>query len=81
MPENHADIPWLPPEFFANQDKVTPEELAQYAGQHLVWSWDGSQVLASAPERDQLLHKLIAAGIDPNRVVWDYVPPADVSLR
>ena len=79
MSDNHADLPWLTKEFFENQDKVTPEERAQYAGLHIAWSWDGARVVASAPSREELLQGLVAAGLDLDRVAWDYVPPLDTT--
>ena len=80
MPLNPSDVPWLPKEFFENQKKVTPAERAKYDGQHIAWSWDGSRVVASGADLDEVEQKVIAAGIDPSRVVFDYVPPGDISL-
>lgn len=67
------DIPWLDKTFFENQAKVPPEALLPYAGRHIAWSWDGSRILDSAEEQEQLWDKLVAAGIDPHRVVFDYM--------
>ncbi len=80
MSENHADIPWLTREFFENQDKIQPEDMIQYAGQYLAWSWDGSQVVASAPTREELEEKLKSMGVNLQRVAWDYQPPLGTSL-
>ena len=49
------------------------EELTRYVGQHIAWSWDGSQILASDRKRRMLDEKLKAAGIDPLHVVHDFV--------
>ena len=70
---DRADIPWLDQAFFENQAKFPPEDLLPYAGRHIAWSWDGSRILDSADEREQLVEKLIAAGENPHRVVFDYV--------
>jgi hypothetical protein len=67
------DIPWLDRTFFENQEKFPPEQLLPYAGRYIAWSWDGSQILDSAEEREQLWDKLVAAGINPHRVAFDYV--------
>jgi hypothetical protein len=75
MSTPHSDIPWLEPCFFENQKKFPPEELEKYAGQHIAWSWDGSRILASAPEEAELYQKLQDAGVDANRVVLGYVDP------
>jgi hypothetical protein len=68
-----ADIPWLDRTFFENQEKFPPEQLLPYAGLFIAWSWDGDRILDSAEEREQLWDKLVAAGINPHRVVFDYV--------
>jgi hypothetical protein len=69
----HPETPWLSREYFENRAKVSPEELARYAGQHIAWSWDGTQVLASAADENELWDNLVAAGVDPRRVVFSYV--------
>ena len=79
MEPNHSDIPWLEPIFFENQRKFPPEELARYEDQHIAWSWDGAHIVASARDEEELERKLHEAGIDPSRVVYDYIPPLDVS--
>jgi hypothetical protein len=71
--------PWVDPQFVENQRKFPAEELRRYAGQHIAWSWDGSQILASDPDRGTLDEKLRAAGIDPLRVIHDYVEDPNVS--
>jgi hypothetical protein len=70
---DRPDASWLDKTFFENQAKVPPEALLPYAGRHFAWSWDGSRILDSAEEREKLIEKLIAAGVDPHRVVFDYV--------
>lgn len=70
---NRPDIPWLERIFFENQEKFPPEQLLPYAGQYIAWSWDGSRILDSAEEQEQLRQKLVAAGINPQRVVFQYV--------
>ncbi|HKB40688.1 MAG TPA: hypothetical protein VKD72_29955 [Gemmataceae bacterium] len=77
MKTNHPEVPWLGPEFFENQRKFPPEQLMQYAGQHIAWSWDGSRVLASDPDEVELKKKLEAAGINTQRVVFGYIDPLD----
>jgi hypothetical protein len=79
MNTNPSDVPWLSREFFENQRKFPPEQLMQYAGQHVAWSWDGSGVLASDPDEVELKKKLQAAGIDTQRVVFGYIDPPDVT--
>ena len=72
-PTNRPDISWPDRAFFENQERVKPEQLLPYAGRYIAWSLDGSQILDSAEDEEQLWDKLIAAGIDPHHVAFDYV--------
>jgi len=75
MLEQKTEVPWLDyPRFRANQDKFPEAELTKYAGQHVAWSMDGAQILASAACEEGLESLLQERGIDPSRVVWAYVP-------
>ncbi len=71
-PHPHDDN-WVPACFAENQQKFPFEELLKYTGQHVAWSWDGTQIVASAPDIDTLYERVAAAGIPSNRVVLDYV--------
>ncbi len=77
MNTDRPDVPWIDPSFFANQRQVPQEELLRYAGQHIAWSWDGATILAGDPDRRALDQKLRALGIDPGRVVHDYINALD----
>jgi hypothetical protein len=68
-----GDDLWLTKEFFENRQNFSIDEVAKYRGQHIAWSWDGSRIVDSATDENELWDKLIAAGIDPQRVVFDYV--------
>ncbi len=70
---------WPDPNFDKNQRAFPVEELWKYAGQQVAWSWDGTRILAAAPDDAQLFQKLTELGIDPQRVVFDYVPDPDKS--
>ena len=71
--------PWTDPRFLENQRRFPVEELARYKGQHIAWSWDGSQILAGDPDRRALAQKLREAGIDPLQVIHDYVEDPNLS--
>jgi hypothetical protein len=73
MKTQRPDVPWLPKEHFENVRNFPPEELRKYAGKFIAWSWDGSSILASGDSMQEVEAKLVAAGIDPERVVGDYV--------
>ncbi len=76
---NNRHEPWLDPNFVENQRKFPVEELLRHAGQHIAWSWNGSEILASDPDRRALDEKLHAAGIDPLQVIHDYVEDPNLS--
>jgi hypothetical protein len=50
-----------------------PELLLPYAGQHIAWSPDGSRVLVSGKDLEEVDRKLQALGIHWGHVVHDYV--------
>jgi hypothetical protein len=72
---NTDHIPWLPREYFENKNKFPREQLDVYRGEHIAWSWEGDRVVGHAPTEEELVQQLEAAGIDPHRVVFDYVDP------
>jgi hypothetical protein len=76
--ENWRD-PWTTPEFQANQRNFPAEKLLQYKGQHIAWSWDGAEIVAAAPDSESLDKKLCEAGIDPLKVIYDFVEDPDLS--
>lgn len=65
--------------FEENRRKFPPEELFKYANQHIAWSPDGLQILASADEEDALFRKLEESGINVSQVVLDYVDDPESS--
>jgi len=67
------DGTWLPREFFENQRNFPPERLEPYRGQYVAWSWQGDRVVAHAASREALHQALRDAGLDSQRVVFDYV--------
>lgn len=74
-----ASQPWTDPVFLENQSKFPAAELLRYQGQHIAWSWDGSQILASDRDRRTLDQELRAAGIDSRHVIHDFVEEPDTS--
>jgi hypothetical protein len=65
--------------FRENQRKVPLEEILPHAGKHVAWSLDGLHVVASGDDVSEVNQRVIAAGIPPNRVVFDYIDEPDVS--
>jgi hypothetical protein len=60
--------------FIENTSKFPPEELAKYAGRYVAWNLEGTQILASGVDDNELYANLAAAGIKLSRVVQSYVP-------
>jgi hypothetical protein len=66
--------------FSENRNRYSPADLLPFAGQHIAWSLDGTHILASGKDLDEVETRLLAAGVDPSQVVHDYVPPLDMVL-
>jgi hypothetical protein len=64
--------------FIENQRNFPAEELLKYAGKHVAFSLDGTQILVSGQSFEDVERQLAAAGIDPSRVVHSYIPPPDL---
>ncbi len=62
--------------FMQNRYAYPPEKLfEEHAGQWIAWSADGTHVVAASSESDEAVYDLVvAAGINPAEVVFDYVP-------
>lgn len=78
MDTPYPDAPWPNPRFNENRSRFPAEELWKYAGQHVAWTMDGTQLLAGDVSLDELYRKLDEAGIDSQRVVFDYAEPPDM---
>jgi hypothetical protein len=63
--------------FLANRAAFPVEELAQYAGEWVAWSPDGSRVAAAAPNPEMLESLLRACGEDPACCVVEGIPGGD----
>jgi hypothetical protein len=64
--------------FHKNRLRFPPEQLLPYAGRHIAWNAEGTCVLECGESFEGLHDKLMARGIDPSRVVFDYVDPPDL---
>jgi hypothetical protein len=65
--------------FDENIRKVPMEDLAPYLGKHVAWSLDGAHIVASGDDYREVNDKVVAAGIPPNRVVFDYIKDPEIS--
>jgi hypothetical protein len=78
MSENGRPVDW--PDmalYYENRRKIPPEYLLPYAGQHVAWSLDGTQILASGQDIPEVEGQLLAAGIPPNQVVFGFISSPD----
>lgn len=70
------DVPWPETAHLENRYNFPPEELLKYAGQYVAWNWESTRIIDSAADIDSLYDQLTAAGIDTNRVVFEYIEEA-----
>ena len=64
-------------QFDANRSRLPAESLAAFAGRHVAWSPDGTRILASGANPDEVDEQLAALGIHFSQVVHDYIDPLD----
>ncbi len=60
--------------FIKNRQEFPLEELAKYAGKYVAWGDNGKRIVASSDEEGDLENAIVAAGYDPQEVVFSYVP-------
>ncbi len=73
-PHPHDDN-WIPACFGPNQQRFRSDEILKYPGKYIAWSWEGTHVVASADSNPELFEKVKSLGLNPSRVVYDYVDP------
>jgi hypothetical protein len=66
--------------FLENRQKFPLDELAQYAGQWIAWSPDGTRIVASSRDQEELEGLVQAAGEDPLQCVQEGIPDHDTLL-
>lgn len=60
--------------FNENFNRIPAEQILKYAGRHVAFSLDGTQILASGADELEMERHLVDAGLDPSRVVGMYIP-------
>ncbi|MCI0460550.1 MAG: hypothetical protein L0Z62_26650 [Gemmataceae bacterium] len=60
--------------FIENSNQFPREELARFAGGYVAWNLEGTQIVASGADEDDLHANLAAAGLRVSEVVQSYVP-------
>jgi len=63
--------------FLANRQKFSLDELAKHLGCWIAWSPDGTRILASAANPEDLEERVRAAGENFNQCVLEGIPDND----
>lgn len=77
---NNQTKEWEPPDlrlYAENRRRFPAEQLVPYYGKFVAWSPDGTRIVASGKEREQVWKQLEDAGLDPSQFVNDYIDPPD----
>ena len=59
--------------FEENRVRFPLEKLIPYEGFHVAWNLEGTEIVAFGKSMEEVDNKVIAAGLPPNRVVFDYI--------
>ncbi|MGL4552638.1 MAG: hypothetical protein ACRC33_15805 [Gemmataceae bacterium] len=65
--------------FGKNRRRVDPASLTVYANKRIAWNGDGTCILASGTDYEDVIEELKRLGIPTDRVVFDWVPDPEVS--
>ena len=60
--------------FIENRNKVAPEVWFRHAGRYVAWNLEGTDIVASGVDPEELEANLAAAGIKTDQVVHSYCP-------
>ncbi len=73
----HANSQPLEPidtvKFDENRWRIPPEQLLPYAGLHVAWNAEGTEIVASGKTRREVYEALEVLGINSSQVVHDYI--------
>jgi len=65
--------------FRRNRDQFPDEQLEPYWGKQVAWSADGTRIVASGDDHEDLDRRLRDLGIHPASVVLEFIYHPDVS--
>jgi len=75
MSGNGREIPWVDGALYnRNRNKFPREIELQHAGKHVAFNFEGTQILASGVDREDLEAALVRLGIPRDRVVFERIP-------
>jgi hypothetical protein len=60
--------------FIENRNKVSPEIWFRHAGRYVAWNLEGTDIVASGADLEELEANLTAAGLKGDQVVQSYCP-------
>jgi len=81
MSEKTTDVwPFDGDLFNANANRIPAAEVLRYAGKRIAYSRDGTRIVASGRDYEELEAALNAAGIDLSEVVLSYIDDEDSIL-
>jgi hypothetical protein len=64
-------------QYIENRNAFPEEELKKYYGRHVAWSLDGTRIIASGDDDEQVLEAARAAGYTTDDFVFSYVHNPD----
>jgi len=59
--------------FQENRLRYPLEKLIGFEGFHVAWNLEGTEIIAVGNSMEEVDDKVIAAGLAPNRVVFDFI--------
>lgn len=66
--------------FQENRWRYPLEKLIPYEGFHVAWNLEGTEIVATGNSMEEVDNKVVAAGLPPNRVVFDYIDGPGASV-
>jgi hypothetical protein len=61
-------------EHVENRARLTGEDLRPFLGKHVAWNLEGTAIVASGDDERAVFLAVEAAGLNPEEVVFAYVP-------
>lgn len=71
---------FVPEDHYRNRAQFPANELAKYYGKEVAWSLDGSRIIASGDDPQQVCAAVQRSGLKSDEVVLSYVPFPDKLL-
>ncbi len=66
--------------FQENRVRYPLEKLIPYEGYHVAWNLECTEIVAFGRSMEEVDNKVVAAGLPPNRVVFDYIDGPGASV-